>query len=77
LTYVPIQEASAEYVNMFLKLKHESIDYSSWVQSEANKSKYIEDYCRAEGIALDKILISKNERKSTFAKLKLNWTWEK
>ena len=33
----------AEYVNMFLKLKQESSGFPSWVQSEENKDKYIED----------------------------------
>jgi hypothetical protein len=50
----------AEYVNMFLKLKQESSGYPSVVKSEADKDKYIEDYRRAEGIALDKASISKN-----------------
>jgi len=45
---------------MFLKLKQESSSYPSWVQSEENKDIYIEDYRRAEGIALDKASISKN-----------------
>ena len=43
---------SEEYVNMFLKLKQESSGYTSWVQRED-----IEDYRRAEGIALDKASI--------------------
>ena len=47
-------------VNMFLKLKQESSDYPSWVQSDEDKEKYIEDYRRAEGIASDKASISKN-----------------
>jgi len=47
----------AEYVNMFLKLKHESSGYPSWVQSEDNKERYIEDYWRAEGVSLDKASI--------------------
>jgi len=38
----------AEYVNMFLKLKQESSGHPSWVQCEADKDKYIEDYRRAE-----------------------------
>jgi len=65
----------AEYVNMFLKLKQESSGYPSWVQSEENKDKYIEDYRRAEGIALDKASISKNSGQRTLAKLQLNSTW--
>ena len=67
----------AEYVNMFLKLKQESSSYPSLVQSEENKDKYIEDYRRAEGIALDKASISKNAGQRTLAKLKLNSMWGK
>jgi hypothetical protein len=37
----------SEYVNMFLKLKQESSGYPSWVQSEDDKYRYIEDYRRA------------------------------
>jgi len=47
----------AEYVNMFLKLKQESSGYPYWVRSEDDKDRYIEDYRRAEGIALDKASI--------------------
>jgi len=60
----------AMYVNMFLKLKKESSGYPSWVKSEADKDKYIEDYRRAEGIALDKASIYKNTGQRTLAKLK-------
>jgi hypothetical protein len=60
----------AMYVNMFLKLKKESSGYPSWVKSEADKDKYIEDYRLAEGIALDKASIYKNTGQRTLAKLK-------
>jgi len=49
-----------DYVNNFLKLKQESSCYPSWVHSEDDKDRYIEDYRRAEAIALDKASISKN-----------------
>ena len=67
----------AQYVNMFLKLKQESSGYPSWVQSEDDKDRYIEDYRRAEGITLDKASISKNSGQRTLAKLKLNSMWGK
>jgi hypothetical protein len=67
----------AEYVNMFLKLKQESSGFPSWVQSEDDKDRYIEDYRRSEGIALDKASISKNSGQRTLAKLKLNSMWGK
>jgi len=66
-----------EYVDMFLKLKRESSGYTSWVQSEEEKERYIEDYRRAEGIALDMALISKNFGQATLEKLKLNSMWGK
>jgi len=62
---------------MFLKLKQESSGYPSWVQSEENKGKYIKDYRRAEGIALDKASISKNSGQRNLAELKLNSMWGK
>jgi len=62
---------------MFLKLKQESSGFPSWVQSEDDKGRYIEDYRHAEGIALDKASISKNSGQRTLAKLKLNSMWGK
>ena len=62
-----------EYVNMFLKFKQESSGFPSWVQSEDDKERYIEDYRRSGGIALDKASISKNSGQRTLAKLKLNY----
>jgi hypothetical protein len=67
----------AEYVDMFLKLKQESSGYPSWVQSEADKDRYIEDNRHAEGITLDKASISKNAGQRTVAKLKLYSMWGK
>jgi hypothetical protein len=67
----------AEYANMLLKLKRESSGYPFWFCSEDDKDKYIEDYRLAEGIALDKVSISKNSGQRTLAKLKLNSMWGK
>jgi len=66
-----------EYVGMFLKLKQESSGYPSWVQREEDKDGYIEDFRRAEGIALNKASISKNSGQRTSANLKLNSMWGK
>jgi len=62
---------------MFLKLKQETSGYPSLVQSEDDNERYIEDYRRAEGIALDKATISKKAGQQTLAKLKLNSMWGK
>jgi len=67
----------AEYFNIFLKLKQESSGYPSWVQSEEDKDKCIEDYWPAQGFDLEKASISKNAGQRTLAKLKLNSTWGK
>jgi hypothetical protein len=67
----------AEYVDMFLKLKQESSGYPSWVQSEAEKHRNIEEYQRAKGITLDKAFISKNAGQPILAKLKLKSIWGK
>jgi hypothetical protein len=45
---------------MFLKLKQESSGYPAWVQTEYDRDKYIEEYRRADGIALNKTSIFKN-----------------
>jgi hypothetical protein len=62
---------------MFLKLKQETSGYLSRVHSEDDNDKYIQDYRRAEGIALDKTSIYKIAGQSTLAKLKLNSMWGK
>lgn len=62
---------------MLLKLKQESSGYPSWVRTEGHKDKHIEDYRRAEQIAIDKATISKNAGQRTLAQLKLNYAWSK
>ena len=47
----------AEYVNMFVKLKQQSSGYPSWVQSKADKAKYIEarrGNCFGQGVDFKK-----------------------
>jgi hypothetical protein len=65
----------AGYVDMFLKLKRESFGYSAWVQTEDDNDRYIEEYLRAEGIALDKASVSKNAGQRTLAKVNLHSMW--
>jgi len=59
----------AEYVNMFPKLKQEPSGYPSWVQSQEDNDRYIEDYRPAEGFDLDKASIFKNAWLMTLAQL--------
>jgi len=55
---------------MLLKLKQESSSYPSWIQSVADKLKYVEDYRRL-GVALDKASV-KNCRSEDFGETKIN-----
>jgi len=70
------------HFRFFLQNKHvpktrESSGYLSWVQSDDDKDKYIADYRRAEGIALDNASVLKNSGQRTSAKVKLNSMWGK
>jgi len=62
---------------MFLKLKQESPGYPSWVQNEEDKDRLIEDYRRADGIALDKASTSKNAGERNLVKHKFISMWGK
>jgi len=68
LTKVPNKgDLFAAYINMFLKLEKGSSDYPSWVQTEADKDRYIEEYRRAEGIV---------PGKAKFLKMRGNGLWQ-
>ena len=54
---------------MFLKLKQESSGYSYWVHTEEHKD--IEDYWRAEGIALEKASIFQKGGATYFGKVNI------
>ena len=60
-----------------MKFKQESSGYPCWVQTIADKYKYIQDYRRAKGIVLDKASISKNAGQRTLAKLIIISMWGK
>ncbi|XP_069109808.1 uncharacterized protein [Argopecten irradians] len=66
-----------EYINMFLKIKQEASGWPSWVKTEDDVVRYIEDYHRHEGILLKKDNIKKNKALRSLAKLLLNSFWGK
>ena len=66
-----------EYVNMFLKIKQEASGWPDWVKTDEDKSKYIADYAKNEGVELDADKISKNPALRSIAKLILNLFWVK
>ena len=61
-----------EYISTFLKIKTEASGYPGWVQTEEDKSMYIEDFFRHHGIRLDPAKIRRNEGLRSLAKLCLN-----
>lgn len=66
-----------DYINTMLKLKQESSGWPAWVKTEEEKSKYLEDYAKHEGIKLDRDSIAKNPGLRYIAKLALNSLWGK
>ena len=64
-----------EYVNTFLRIKQESSGYPHWVETEADKDKYIDDYFQNEGIKLQKENIKENSGLKSLSKLLLNSQW--
>lgn len=46
-----------DYINKFLKLKQEASGWPSWVKTDADQLKYIEDFERKEGVLLTKAFI--------------------
>ena len=67
----------AEYVDTFLKLKLESSDWPDWCRTPKDRQRYLDEYRRHEGIALDPDEISQNPGKRSLAKIKLNSFWGK
>ena len=67
----------ASYVNMFLKIKQEASGWPEWVQTDDDRTKYLADYAKSEGIELDPDSISKNPALRSIAKLILNSFWGK
>ena len=66
-----------DYINTFLKLKAEASGYPSWVRTEDDEVRYIDQFHQDEGIRLDRESISYNAAKRGLAKLCLNSMWGK
>lgn len=64
-----------DYINKFLKLKQEASGWPSWVKTEADQLKYIENFEQKEGILLTKDFIKKNPGFRALAKMLLNSFW--
>ena len=63
------------YVNRFLKVKQEASGWPEWCKTESDKTKYIHDYQKKEGIHLESV--EKNPGLRSLAKLCLNSFWGK
>jgi len=66
-----------DYIDNFLKLKQEASGYPSWVRTEDDKVRYMDQFHRDEGIRLDRDSIGYNAAKRGLAKLCLNSMWGK
>ena len=67
----------SDYVNMFLKGKQEASGWPSECVSEQQKTRYIQEYEKVEGIKLDPENIAYNSGKRATNKLLLNSFWGK
>lgn len=76
------EESSTElfkpYVEFFLKIKQENSSLPSWVQTDEDKQKYIDDYMTRQGIQMDFDKCNgKNNGLRQMAKICLNSLWGK
>ena len=67
----------ASYVNNWLKVKQEASGWSSWVQRDEDKERYVRAYEEREGIKLNAEQIRNNPKRKAKAKLMLNSFWGK
>ena len=61
-----------KYVNTFLKIKQESLRFSTNVVTDKDKDNYIQEYLKREGVELEKKKIEFNPGKQVLNKLMLN-----
>ena len=66
-----------EYISMFIKVKTEASGWASWVRTDEDKDRYIDNFYRQQGIKLEKHKIISNPPLRLIAKLFLNSCWGK
>jgi len=67
----------APFIDVWIKLKQEASGYPSWAKTDVDKSRYVEEYYRHEGIQLDPDKIERNEGLRSLSKLVVNSHWGK
>lgn len=65
----------ADYINVFLKIKQEASGFPSWVKTDGDKDKYINQMKTRENIELDLENIKPNPGLRSLAKMALNSLW--
>ena len=65
------------YVMNFLKTKQEASGYPKWCKTDADRTKYISEYEKEQGILLNRDNILRNEGLRSVAKIMLNSLWGK
>ena len=64
-----------EYMKVFQQVKQEASGWPAQCKTEEDKTRYLSDYLRHEGIALDRHKIAKNPPKRQTSKYSLNVLW--
>ena len=64
-----------KYIDMFFKIKAQAKGFPGWVETEADKRKYCEDFARENGFELDMTEIKEDPSLYAIAKLFLNTLW--
>ena len=67
----------ASQVNKFLKIKVQNSGFPNWVQNDADKHKYVEDFQQKTGVKLEMEKITQNPALRSISKLSLNSLWGK
>ena len=70
-------EIFSAYINLWLKFKQQSDGWPSWVQTEEDRKKYIDNFSLNEGVKLNEEEIEVNPGLRFIAKLFLNTLWGK
>ena len=63
------------YIDTFLKIKQEASGWPDWCKTDEDKTRYVTEYHRNEGILLDPLKIEKNKGLRSLNKLMLNSFW--
>lgn len=73
----PDNDLFGGYIDLFLKIKQESIGWPAYIQTEEEALQYISNYAVRENVKLNSEAITQNPAMRSIAKLLLDSFWEK